>query len=132
MAKIGTAQVRSLDTAWQGQIQSGQHQWKVDEPEKLGGQDAGPAPYDLLLGSLISCTMITLRMYAKHKDIELGDFQVEAEFFAHKEGQEWIERRLSFDITHDSALQQKILEICAKTPVTKTLLRSLEIRTSLI
>ncbi len=43
--KIGTAQVRSLDTAWQGQIQSGQHQWKVDEPEKLGGQDAGPAPY---------------------------------------------------------------------------------------
>jgi OsmC-like protein. len=76
--------------------------------------------------------MITLRMYAKHKDIELGDFQVEAEFFANKEGQEWIERRLSFDITHDSALQQKILEICAKTPVTKTLLRSLEIRTSLI
>lgn len=132
MARIAIAKIQSLTIPWQGEISHGQHHYLTDKPESFGGQDAGPAPYDLLLGSLISCTMITLRMYAKHKDIELGDFQVEAEFFANKEGQEWIERRLSFDIAHDSALQQKILEICAKTPVTKTLLRSLEIRTSLI
>jgi len=132
MARIAIAIIQSLTIPWQGEISHGQHHYLTDKPESFGGQDAGPAPYDLLLGSLISCTMITLRMYAKHKDIELGDFQVEAEFFANKEGQEWIERRLSFDITYDSALQQKILEICAKTPVTKTLLRSLEIRTSLI
>lgn len=132
MARIAIAKIQSLTIPWQGEISHGQHHYLTDKPESFGGQDAGPAPYDLLLGSLISCTMITLRMYAKHKDIELGDFQVEAEFFSNKEGQEWIERRLSFDITHDSALQQKILEICAKTPVTKTLLRSLEIRTSLI
>ncbi|MFW2046022.1 OsmC family protein [Acinetobacter variabilis] len=132
MARIAIAKIQSLTIPWQGEISHGQHHYLTDKPESFGGQDAGPAPYDLLLGSLISCTMITLRMYAKHKDIELGDFQVEAEFFANKEGQEWIERRLSFDIAHDSALQQKILEICAKTPVTKTLLRSLEIRTNLI
>ncbi|QXR19540.1 OsmC family protein [Acinetobacter variabilis] len=132
MARIAIAKIQSLTIPWQGEISHGQHHYLTDKPESFGGQDAGPAPYDLLLGSLISCTMITLRMYAKHKDIELGDFQVEAEFFANKEGQEWIERRLSFDTVHDSALQQKILEICAKTPVTKTLLRSLEIRTSLI
>ena len=104
MARIALAKIQSLTIPWQGEISHGQHHYLTDKPESFGGQDAGPAPYNLLLGSLISCTMITLRMYAKHKDIELGDFQVEAEFFANKEGQEWIERRLSFDITHDSAL----------------------------
>lgn len=76
--------------------------------------------------------MISLRMYASHKDLELGEFQVEADFFANREGQEWIERRLSFQNPLDETLRQKILEICQKTPVTKTLLRSLEIRTTLL
>ena len=131
MAKIGTAQVRSLDTAWQGQIQSGQHQWKVDEPEKLGGQDAGPAPYDLLCSSLVACTMITLRMYAQHKGLDFGKIQVEADFFTNQEGQEWIERRVQTEAALDAELQQTVLNICQKTPVTKTLLRSMEIRTEL-
>ncbi len=32
----------------------------------------------------------------------------------------------------DEALKQKVLAICQKTPVTKTLLRSVEIKTSLV
>ncbi|BCT87761.1 hypothetical protein RYU24_01660 [Acinetobacter variabilis] len=86
MARIAIAKIQSLTIPWQGEISHGQHHYLTDKPESFGRQDAGPAPYDLLLGSLISCTMITLRMYAKHKNIELGDFQVEAEFFANKEG----------------------------------------------
>lgn len=76
--------------------------------------------------------MITLRMYAKHKDIDLGLFEVEAEFYANREGEEWIERRLNFKADMDEALKQKVLAICQKTPVTKTLLRSVEIKTSLV
>jgi putative redox protein len=76
--------------------------------------------------------MITLRMYAQHKQIDLGDFSVEAEFHGNKDGQEWIERRLSFQQSLSEELQQKVLEISEKTPVTKTLLRSLEIRTRLM
>ncbi|KGT46872.1 MULTISPECIES: OsmC family protein [Acinetobacter] len=132
MAIIATAQVHSLETPWQGRISHGKHQYLTDKPESFGGQDSGPAPYDFLLASLISCTMITLRIYAQHKGVELGEFQVEADFFSNKEGQEWIERRLSFQNKLDAEWQQKILDICQKTPVTKTLLRSLEIRTSLM
>lgn len=132
MGIVATAKVQSLETPWQGKIQHGHHEYLTDKPESFGGQDAGPAPYDFLVAGLISCTMITLRMYAKHKEIELGEFQVEAEFHANREGEEWIERRLSFQLGHDQALKDKILAICQKTPVTKTLLRSVEIKTSVI
>ena len=132
MGIVATAKVQSLQTSWQGEIQSGKHTYLTDKPESFGGQDAGPAPYDFLIAGLISCTMITLRMYAQHKEIELGEFQVEAEFHANREGEEWIERRLSFQTEHDQALKDKILAICQKTPVTKTLLRSVEIKTSLV
>lgn len=129
MGIVATAKVTSLAEQWRGRIQHGQHEYLTDKPESFGGQDTGPAPYDFLVASLISCTMITLRMYAQHKEIDLGEFQVEAEFHANREGLEWIERRLSFQVKHDESLKTKILAICQKTPVTKTLMRSLEIHT---
>ena len=129
MAMIGTAQVHSLEAAWQGQLQSGEHQFIVDEPESLGGHDTGPAPYDLLCSALVACTMITLRMYSQHKGLDFGKIQVEAHFFANKEGQEWVERQVIIEQPLDAELQQKVLNICQKNPVTKTLLRSMEIRT---
>lgn len=132
MGIVATARVQSLETPWQGKVQHGKHEYLTDKPESFGGQDSGPAPYDFLVAGLISCTMITLRMYAQHKELDFGLFQVEAEFHANREGEEWIERRLSFEMDHDDALKQKILAICQKTPVTKTLLRSVEIKTILV
>lgn len=132
MAVIANAKVETLKQPWSGQVTSGKHQLITDKPESFGGQDQGLAPYDLLCASLISCTMITLRMYAQHKGIDLGDFVVEADFKANKEGEEWIERHLSFKNELNDELKQKILAICSKTPVTKTLLRSVEIRTTLL
>ena len=43
MAMIGTTQVHSFEAAWQGQLQSGEHQFIVDGPESLGDPDIGPA-----------------------------------------------------------------------------------------
>ena len=132
MAVIANAKVLTLKAPWSGQVNSGKHQLITDKPESFGGQDQGLAPYDFICAGLISCTMITLRMYAQHKNIELGEFIVEADFKANKEGEEWIERRLHFVDSLSEELQKKVLDICSKTPVTKTLLRSLKINTQLV
>lgn len=132
MGLISSAKVDSLPEPWAGQVSSGQHQFLTDKPESFGGGDTGPAPYDFICTGLISCTMITLRMYAQHKGFDLGEFSVQADFHANKEGKEWIERQVHFEQPLDQELQQKILLVCSKTPVTKTLLRSLEINTRLV
>lgn len=132
MGLISSAKVQSLATPWAGQVSSGQHQLLTDKPASFGGGDTGLAPYDFICTGLISCTMITLRMYAQHKGLDLGEFSVQADFHANKEGREWIERRVHFENQLGAELERKVLDICSKTPVTKTLLRSLEIQTSLI
>ena len=90
-----------------------------------------PAQYDYPLAGLAACTMITLRMYAKHKEIDYGHFSIDLHFNMNKVGEEWITREQSFDKDLDEATKTKILDICQKTPVTKTLLRGTRIDTSI-
>ena len=132
MAIIANAKVKTREEHWLGEVTSGKHQLMTDKPESFGGQDLGLAPYDFVCSGLISCTMITLRMYAQHKGLDLGEFVVEADFNVNKEGKEWIQRRLSFVNPLSDELKQKVLDKKKKTPVTKTLLRSVEINTSVV
>ncbi|MCE1270274.1 MAG: OsmC family protein [Acinetobacter sp.] len=132
MSIIASAKVLTLPEPWKGEVMSGTHQFLTDKPESFGGHDTGPAPYDFLTASLASCTMITLRMYAQHKEIDLGEFTVEVDFHTNREQQERIERRVIFKQPISQDLQEKLLNVCSKTPVTKTLLRSLDIETVIL
>lgn len=130
---IGRSHIVPESAQWKCLITAGQsHSIITDEPAHLEGQDQGAAPYDLLCSALVSCTMITLRMYAKHKGIELGHFSVDADFQVDHDKQESIQRHLHFDTPLSDELKQKLLAICQKTPVTKTLLRSVDIQTSVV
>src|SRR5687768_8140824 len=54
--------VHSLDNL-RHEIAAGAHTFFADEPTDAGGDNAGPTPYDLLLGALGTCTSMTLLMY---------------------------------------------------------------------
>ncbi len=55
------------------------HTITVDEPQSLGGTDAGPNPVELILGALGSCQEITYRAYAAALGIPLKEVRVEIE-----------------------------------------------------
>ena len=56
---------------YQQRVQAGEHIMLADEPESMGGSDAGPAPFDFVMAGLGACTSMTLRMYAERKNLAL-------------------------------------------------------------
>jgi putative redox protein len=58
------------------EIEARTHRLSVDEPVVLGGSDAGPTPYELLLAALGSCMAMTMRMYATRKQWPLEEAHV--------------------------------------------------------
>jgi putative redox protein len=59
---------------------NGRHTIVTDEPERLGGTDAGPAPHELLPATLAACVSTTVAMYAARKDWDLGEIRVDVDY----------------------------------------------------
>jgi len=63
------AQLTATNTLnYQVEIKANSHSILADEPKSVGGDDLGPSPFELLLGSLAACTAMTVRMYAQRKE----------------------------------------------------------------
>jgi putative redox protein len=45
-------------------VTAGHHVMGADEPERLGGRDTGPSPYEYLMAGLGACTAMALRLFA--------------------------------------------------------------------
>ncbi len=121
---------------FQNSIAAGRHRLLADEPQSVGGLDSGPGPYDYLATALGACTSMTLRIYAKQKQFDLGRITVSvrhgklpAEHCEDcgdaAEGRtgkiDRFERVISVEGGVDAATADKLIEIAGKCPVHRTL-----------
>ena len=60
-------------------LRAGRHEFAVDEPAALAGDDLAASPVEVALGALISCQIVVYRLYAHALGIRLDDVEVTAE-----------------------------------------------------
>jgi uncharacterized OsmC-like protein len=124
------------------QISAGRHRLTGDEPESVGGTDAGPSRYDFLLAALGSCTSMTVGMYAR-KELAVGKGNGLPSTFEDivadcSECETWegmldrIDRDVRFEGPLSAEQHSRLLEVANKCPLHRTLISEINIRTRLL
>ena len=129
----------SLQSGTRVDITNERHHWYADEPIEKSGTDAGPTPYELLLGSLASCMVITVHLYARHKNIPITSVEAVYEFNrVHaddcaecEDSDEGLIERVQAHITiggeFNDAQRQRLEDIVRRCPVHRTLTGGMKI-----
>lgn len=117
---MARAHARIAAARYRTDIRAGTHDLVADEGAALGGANAGPAPYELLLAALGACTAMTLKMYAERKGWPLEALEVDLAYLKSEEATR-IDRRLSLDGPLDPDQRARLADIAERTPVTLTL-----------
>lgn len=134
--------VESGEGALKQFLLDGRHRLVADEPLAVGGNDAGPNPYELLLMSLGACTAMTLRLYARRKQwplervaVRLSHARIHAEDCAECETRAGLVDRIECEIELkgplDAAQRARLLEIAEMCPVHRTLTSEINIQSRL-
>ncbi len=104
----------------------------ADEPEFVGGKDEGPDPYTLLLSSLGTCTLATLRMYIDRKGWDVPEIAISVNMYQEvKDGKtvSVIDRDLNFLSPVTDEQRERMVQIAKVCPVSKILEGEINIRT---
>lgn len=103
-----------------------------DEPPSSGGQDTGPDPYTLLLSSIASCTLITLRMYIDRKGWDISDIAVNVNMYQTK-NEEKVITVIDMDVKFLQPVtdeqRNRLTEIAQACPISKILEGEIKLRT---
>ena len=119
-------------TAYVQSVAVGPHVFRADEPAEVGGTDAGPTPYELLLAALGTCTSMTIQAYAARKrwplrgvHVVLSYARVHAEDCADCESDLRMVDEIGLEITLAGDLtaeqRRRLMEIAERCPVHRTL-----------
>lgn len=125
-------------TGYRSDIAARQHRLTADEPESVGGTDAGPTPYEYLLIALATCTAMTMRSYANRKSWLLESATVfvrqghshmqdceDCETMAVGIGR--IERRIEMEGDLSDEQRKRLIEIADRCPISQSLARGIQV-----
>ena len=94
-------------------IVSGRHRIVTDQPAEDGGQDAGPSPVELFVGSVASCVAYFVGRFCTRHHIAQQGFRVEAEWDMvenpHRVGRIGLSIHLSHPLTPE--LKDRLLKV---------------------
>jgi putative redox protein len=122
-------------------ISIGPHLMHADEPADIGGNDAGPNAYELLLVALGACVSITLQMYAARKQWPLYAVRVEVSHEnvladSDRDGEARIEMvdRISVGVSLSGDLSEdqlgRLMQIAERCPIHRMLVPQVQIQTT--
>jgi putative redox protein len=114
-----------LKDGYQVQNESRELKWVADEPEEINGTNLGPKPTELLLSSLASCKLITLKMYSERKNWDITGTVIELEIIE-KATVTKVSKKITFPLHLSDEQKKRLLEISGRCPVVKMLSQSIE------
>ena len=123
---------------YRSRVEARTHVQELDEPTSVGGTDAGPTPYEALLGALGGCTVITLRMYADRKGWPLEAVRVRLrQARAHEPdcencattdvGPHRVEREIELEGPLTDEQRARLLQVADRCPVKQALERGVQV-----
>jgi putative redox protein len=128
---MATITVRS-EQSYRTSIQIRNHTIIADEPVHDGGDNEGPTPMEIMIGTVGACVAVTTRAYAQRKNWPLEGISVEVEMerikreeypdytgdapFVHE-----IRERILFEGPLTDEQKERLLVIAGKCPVHLTL-----------
>lgn len=103
----------------------GRHRLVTDEPESVGGDGSAPAPHELLPAALAACVSTTLVMYARTKEWELDEVEVDVDYDHHSTPRRFeIEIRLTGDLSEPQV--ERLEKIAAACPIRRAIESGIE------
>ncbi|GEK79799.1 OsmC family protein [Agrococcus baldri] len=78
-ARLVFAAAGTAEGAVATRIRAGRHEWLIDEPAALGGDDAGTSPVEAALGALLACQTVVYRLYAQRLGVTIDRLELRAE-----------------------------------------------------
>lgn len=130
--------VRNAAGGYRTEVAAAGHTLVADEPASVGGTEAGPSPYDFLLGAIGSCTAMTVRMYAGRKGWPLEDVTIRL-----RQGHDYardcadcatqtvaiprIEREVELEGPLTDEQRERLMYIASRCPVAQTLEKGIHV-----
>lgn len=105
-----------------------EHKWLIDEPTEIGGLDLAAKPSEMLLSALVSCKIITVKMYAARKGWDIKNISIELKLGEKVGDKTEIEKRIKIEGDFDEAQITRLIEISGRCPIAKLVSNSFEFK----